>query len=219
MARKKTKKAPATNELLEAAARMKAPPPIPTPKSTNALVATEAAAREGAVEDLEEVDRELLGTLNTSKDEVDLAQASMQLMARRLAREITSGKSDGKAVESLKRSVEELRRAKQSFVDLARERGELIERDVGKACMGQLADRFVKALERVEAGIAAQVDAWWADPAFQALETDVRRRAVRAWIAGHTRAARVEEAAELERMVAAEVADRLPAAKKARKGT
>lgn len=98
-------------------------------------------------------------------------------------------------------------------LELARQRGELIERDAAKACMGALARRFVLACQRFEVRNASQVELWLADEPFKQLATEDRARAVRSWTSSQTRQARLAETEpavwdEIERMVEAEVLDR-----------
>lgn len=114
-----------------------------------------------------------------------------------------------RALESVKKSLEELRRTEDGVLKLARAKGELIDLDVAKAVAARVGRRFVNALERLEVRFAGQVELWAFDPAFKALETEARIRAVRAWVLEHTTAARRLEADEIGLMIAAEIEDRV----------
>jgi hypothetical protein len=142
---------------------------------------------------------------------VELVKAAVRLAARRLARDPKASRS--KLLDDLNKAVDNLRLTEQGFLELTIRRGELIERDVAKACMGALARRFVLACERLEVRVAAQVELWLADEKLRALSTDERGRAVRAWVAQQTKQARLGETddaarEEIEKMIAAEVASR-----------
>lgn len=162
---------------------------------------------------LSEAVKGLTETLRTSQDPLEITRASMRLAAARYAEEIAKGDPSPRAAEDLKKASQELRNAETGFLELAKSRGELIERDVAKACMGQLAQEFVRALERLEMRVAAQLDSWLGDPEMRDLDTEARGKIVREWLGTQTRAARLEEsqagkAAELERMLRAEIEDR-----------
>jgi hypothetical protein len=167
--------------------------------------------RRVAPEDLADVDRDLIEVLETSTDPVDLARAGVRLAARRYAREAASPEGlSAKAPEDFKRALEELRRCEAEYMVLRRERAELVEREVANALVGALARRSVLAMERLEIRTASQVEMWLHDATFRGLQSDDRARVVREWVKAQTKHARLAEssaeaAAEIERLVAAEV--------------
>lgn len=178
------------------------------PSSTNPLIAARAREDEPSVSTAEPEDRKVL---SEARDPLDVARAAMRLASRRLAD--AGPKESSRALEDVKRSVEELRRTEEGYVKLALQRGELVERSVAKAVIGAFGRRFVLALERLESRVASQVELWIADPAFVAATVDERGNVVYAWVKRQTSQARLAETEEgareaIEQLVANEIADR-----------
>lgn len=146
---------------------------------------------------------ELADVLATSKDPLELARAGLQIEARRLAEDVRQGRDTG-ASSPFKKSLEELRRTEQGYLEIAVTSGKLIERDVAKALAGNVAARFIAALDRYEAAGAKQVEIWLSDPEFTKLDSEGRGQKIRAWFREKSRAARRVEAADLERWVVEE---------------
>ncbi|MBX3465297.1 MAG: hypothetical protein KF878_00170 [Planctomycetes bacterium] len=137
------------------------------------------------------------------------ATAALSAAAGALAAALRSKDgATGRDFDSFRGTLDGLRQAEAAYLDLERERGELIEREAARGCMGRLAHRFVLGLERLEVRVAAQVELWLADAAFRELSVDERARTVRAWVAAQTRQARVEQVEDLERLIAGEVEER-----------
>lgn len=171
--------------------------------SANALIARAEARSDNeaaAAAELEEADQDLLDTLGSSGDPVELAKAAGQLAARRFAREVSGGRT-GRGAEELKRSLEEWRRSETAAIELGRERGTLIERDLAKSLTAEVVRRAVDALERLEAQLPTTVQSWLGDPAFVALPPADQARAVRAWAREQSDAVRSLTADELDRLI------------------
>lgn len=145
----------------------------------------------------------LQNVLRTSNDPEQIAQATMALVARSIAE--AGNRLEVKHVIAMKSALEELRKGAGGYLKLAQEKGDLIRRDVAKAVIGQLAQRAIRVLERYEVQLAQRVEAWFGDPAFKALSSEERARVVRAWAVDQTQSVRSVEAAEVEKLVAAEV--------------
>jgi hypothetical protein len=95
--------------------------------------------------------------------------------------------------------MEEHRRAESEWVDLARARGELVERTVALATMGSYVTTLVRILDALENRIAVQVEIWIDDAAFRALPSADRQRAARAWFAAEAFALRQATTDEIAR--------------------
>lgn len=150
--------------------------------------------------------------LEAGADPVAIARAGLASASRRFA-ERAPGSSASRLLEDLGEALKALRITEDAYLELAKRRGELIERDVAKAVVGAMARRFVLACQRLEVRAAGQVELWLADEKLRAMSVDERARVVRAFVAEQTKQARLEEsaaaaAAEIEHMVAAEIADR-----------
>lgn len=149
----------------------------------------------------EELD-ELRRTLATSKDPEAIGQAHMELVARSLAHADSVSTRD---VVAMKSALEELRKGAAGYLELRKKKGEVIERDVAKAVMGQFGRRLVAVLERYEVQLPQKIEAWLADPLFTGASAEERARVVRAWSGTMAHDVRKTEAGDIERMVVAEV--------------
>lgn len=148
-------------------------------------------------------DEELADVLEQSQDPLELARATIQVVARRLSRDVRDSKDTGQDV-ALKKALEELRRTEQGYLEMSVLKKDLIQRDTAKALAGNVAARFVAALDRYEVALAKQIETWLADPVFQKLETEERTRLVRAWCRERSRNARQVEADDLEKWIVEE---------------
>ena len=158
---------------------------------------------------VQKVEEEVLAA---SDDPVALARVGMRVAARRLARPDPKT-SSSKLLEDLTESLGGLRKTEAGYLEMAQRRGALIERDVAKACMAAVTRRFVLACERLEVRIASQMELWLVDPGLRALSPGERVKVVREWVRVQTKQARLGETeaearAEIERLVANEIADR-----------
>lgn len=169
-------------------------------KSGGAL-APEKPPTSAAVESAGEDTEQLRKILETSRDPEVIAEVTVALVARSIARADLSVKH----VIAMKSALEELRKGASGYLEIAKKRGELIERDVAKVVLGQLARRAIAVLERYEVQLAQQVEAWVSDGAFLAKGSEERARVVRAWAIGYTHECRKVEANTIEDLVAAEV--------------
>jgi hypothetical protein len=139
---------------------------------------------------------------------LEISRATVQLAARTYGQGLVSGSVGARALDELKRALEELRRGEEDYLSLEIRRGLLIPRDVAKSVAGGLAGRLVGVLNNVESMLETQVEIWIGDLGFRDLPTEKRRRQVRDWFDAHARALRTMEADEVEAMVVEEIADR-----------
>jgi hypothetical protein len=157
---------------------------------------------------------DLAALRNAAASPIERARAALVAASCALADAIESeGGAAGRDFDSFRTIIDGLRMAESGWLDLQRERLELVEREVAQACMGALARRFVLALERLGVRAASQVELWLNDAEFKAMTSDDRARTVRAWVQTQTRQARLAEseaeaAQEIERMVRAAIAER-----------
>lgn len=173
----------------------------------NELIRARRAAEDEQVRLLEEAERDRdRKILATSQDPLEVSRAAMRLASRRLASASEDSFADD--LESLKQSLSELRLAENGYLELARARELLIEREVAIACIGKVVRINIQVLQLCEARLAAQLEIWMSDPAFRELAAEERARRARAWMVDLTRAARNEGMQLSESLVAEELADR-----------
>lgn len=182
------------------------PPPVASPdnpllRAREALVAA-AAARVATVtaEDAEIVER-----LKASTDPLEVARLAAQLAARQYARDL-----DDESAKTLHGSLETWRKMENDVLELASRRGEVIERDAAKACVGAFGQRFKLACDRLASRLASQVEMWRTEEVLWARPLEERARVFREWALAQTAQARLAElgpeaAAEVELMVATEL--------------
>lgn len=145
-------------------------------------------------------DDELADVLARSTDPMELARAAIQVVARRLSREVRNGEDAG-AANDFKRALEELRRTEEGYLKIATTKGELIARTTAKALAGGVAARFVGALDRYETAAAKQFEIWMVDPEFQRLDSGERGNRIRAWLRENSRNCRQNTSDDLEKWI------------------
>jgi hypothetical protein len=177
-------------------------PPPAAPSVPSAPAAPAAPARR----ELDERGRGLVEQLKGDSDALVKLEAAVQLLAQRLGEGVVEGGVPARVAGDVANLARELRQARADDVKRQRERGELIERTVARAVAGELGRRLVQVLARVEGQLGARVEMWIGDDAFRAMSTEERAVAVRAWFGREARTAREVEAAEIERLIAAEAA-------------
>ena len=137
---------------------------------------------------------------SSSSDPVAIARAGLQVAAGLLADAVERGEG-GRQIDGMKKALEELRRCEQGYLDLSREKREVVSVQTAQLVAAQIAQRACDMLDNVEGVLAAQVEVWLSEPAFRARTTEDRARTVRAWYDGQVRAAREVGAAEVLRLV------------------
>lgn len=147
-----------------------------------------------------------LQVLEAGTDPVAIARTAMRIASRQLAE--AGPREKRGSLESLKRTLEELRRTDQGFMAIARERGELIDLEIAKTLVGEAVTRAIRVLERYEVLLASKIESLLADATFAALSPEERARSVRSWAREQTYSLRTMQADELDRMIAAEAAER-----------
>lgn len=140
-------------------------------------------------------------------DPRETARLAMQAAAALLAGAIQSRTVTSREFDSLKKTLEELRRSESDYLELARRQGELVPRDVAAQVAAQVAVRAVAALARVEVSLAQQVSIWFEDRNFARLPIGDRVQVVRKWFGEQVAQVRNIEAREIERMIQAELTD------------
>lgn len=155
-------------------------------KPQNALVvAAEARRAAAAVEVAEDPVRDALETLRNTTDPLAMARAGATLAARRVASAYERG-DVARELDGLKKCLEELRRSEQGYLEIGKERGTLIARDVAIVVLGSLATRACAVLGLHEVRLAAEVERWLHNENFRALTSEERARKIRAWAQENT---------------------------------
>ena len=132
---------------------------------------------------------------------IDIARTSVQLAARTYAANISQDGAGARDLDNLKRALEELRRSEEGYLDLAERRGNLIQRHVAIAVVGQLVTRMVELLNTVEHLLATQVEIWHEDRRREDLPVEERRALVREWFNDQVRALRTTETDQIEELI------------------
>lgn len=189
-----------------------APPGPPLPPAQAPAPAASPPVAPAPPAPTSEADAALLAVLESSSDPVELAEAASQLAARRLARGLALGTPDARAFGDLKAQLEEWRRTAADLLELRQAEGNLIPRDVAKACMGALARRVVNMLDSLGMRLVDQIEVWLVDEQFTGGQQPERARTIRRWAAEVTRAARLSECSdrareEIEDMIRRELED------------
>lgn len=156
------------------------------------------------------VDAGDVGALAAGDDPIAVARAALKVASWHLATHAELGPESHprsaewlrNALEGVKRSLEELRRCEAGYLELAKERAQVVEVEVAKGVVAIAGRRFVASLDRLEVALASRIERWLFDAEFRALEPAERRRQVRAWAIEQTTAARSLEAEEIDRLVA-----------------
>lgn len=133
-------------------------------------------------------------------DPVELARAAVRVASKRLSESGSAG-----ALEDLREALAELGKTEKRFLDLAKEKGELIPLGDAKASCAKLGRVFVGALDRVKAKLATQVEAWRGEPLGP--DGTARAVAVHAWFDKLVDFERRVTADEIDKLIAAEVAE------------
>ena len=134
-------------------------------------------------------------------DPLEMSRAAVGLMARQIATQATAGTISAPQLDSLKKSLEELRRSEEAYLELATRRGELLEREHAKAICGDMANRLNMCLDRIINQLARQIELWLIDDKFKTTDTEGRGRQVRTWIETTCTEVRRLEAEEIDRLI------------------
>jgi hypothetical protein len=124
--------------------------------------------------------RVALETLRTTTDPLSMAKAGAVLAARRVATVYERGDSI-RELDSLKKTLEELRRSEGDYLEIAREKMDLVEKDAALMTLGALVSRYKAALDLFEVRLAGRVEQWIHDQAFLAKTSEERAREIRVW--------------------------------------
>lgn len=112
-----------------------------------------------------------------------IARAAMILAARQVAQQAQRGAIGPQQLDSVKKSLEELRRSEEAWIDIETRRGQLIERDVARAVCGMMAQRLKDLLDRYINSAATQFEQWNQNSAFcLPANTGGRAREIRVWM-------------------------------------
>lgn len=174
-----------------------APPASPPPRGHRPPSPVELGA---------ELEQAALALRNPDATPVDRARAALVGASNGLAAALEEGGGGPKDYEAFAGALHALRMAEKAYMELDRERGELVPVGVATALMGALARRLVLAGESLQVAMADQVEVWLEDQSLRALDQGDRGRQVRAWVGEVVHELRLGESseevrAELERQV------------------
>jgi hypothetical protein len=133
---------------------------------------------------------------------MEITQATMRLAGRRVAdasRHQVLGVND---LDALKKSLQELRNAQASYLELEKARGGLIPREQVCTIVTSAVSRLVRVLSSVENSIATELAIWISDPKIRDTPNDARNRLVRQFVAKTTSDARNLEAQSVDELIA-----------------
>ena len=133
---------------------------------------------------------------------LQITRATAQLAARQCARQHESGWLAHNDLDSMKKTLQELRNAEADYVALEKARGQLIERTVVYQIVGECCARLVQCTGNLANKLAAEISLWIADPAIVAMNADDRARHVRQFVTQCTEQVRSAEAAAVDQMIA-----------------
>lgn len=149
------------------------------PKSDRKPKVTASQVSEPTAADVEEY----LATIQDSGSSVvELSEASMRIAASELAKAFRRGDLGARDYENLKKSLEEYRRTKQSFLDLEEREGRLISKDVAEAMGAALAGQFVRMTDVLRDRLVLQVEIWLGDEEVLDLSESERQTLVGNWV-------------------------------------
>jgi len=180
-------------------------PAISTPETLTPPArqpATSPAENPAASSKYDGADDDLLAVLN-SKESSALQQnrAAFQLASRRLARAQRADEVSPNDFEGFKKAAQELRNAESAYIELEKQRRDLIPRHEVRAIVGECAARLVQVLSSLETSLATEVSIWLADKSFVQSSADERSRRVRRFVREKTITARTDEAGTIEKLI------------------
>jgi hypothetical protein len=108
---------------------------------------------------------------------LEVARSAMRLCAKRVAAASAAGHVSSVAMDALTSSLRELRAAEESFLDLAQQRGELVEMSLAKQVIGETVSLSIEAIDRIGNSITTAAMSWRASD----LGPDDFRAMVAAW--------------------------------------
>jgi hypothetical protein len=129
------------------------------------------------------------------------AEAAMNLLAGELADGCTPVRA-----AAFKTSLQELRQSKAAYIELAREAGQLLSRDLTSRMLAECCTRLVSCLTTLQSSIAGEVEVWLADDSFKTKTPAQRRRIVGDYVAAQCSQVRRLEADKIDAMITAAAA-------------
>lgn len=113
---------------------------------------------------------------------LEIARMTVQLCWGNVKHAIQKGTLGVDDVDSLKKSLQELRQYEVDQIELEKLRGNLIARDLVRELCGNLASRLVRCVGVLEHSIGVEFAVWLGDPEIQAMKADDRARKVREFV-------------------------------------
>jgi hypothetical protein len=132
---------------------------------------------------------------------IEISRAAVQLAARRVAKAQSKGGLAPNDLESLKKSLQELRQGEAADIELGKVRGELIPIGDVKAIVGELCARLVQVCSVLENSIATELSIWLNDPKVHSWSADDRKLRVREFVAKTCAEVRTLAADEIDGLI------------------
>jgi hypothetical protein len=132
---------------------------------------------------------------------IDITRAAMQMASRRVGRAAVGGTLGANDLDGLKKTLQELRAAEASYIELETAKRGLIPRAEVLAIVGAAVGRLVRVASILENAISTEFSIWLGDPKVRDLPTDARARKVREFVAKTTADVRRMEADGVEHMI------------------
>jgi hypothetical protein len=147
---------------------------------------------------------------DTEASALDHARAARKICAVAFARAASRPEGMGKAADELKKALEEQRRAEKGWLDLERQKGQLIQRSAAIRVATELARQAATTMDAIEAQIASQVEVWIGDREFMDGDALTRQRRVISFFDRCARRVREANADTVETMIAQSQGDVAP---------
>lgn len=142
-----------------------------------------------------------LAALRDTSDARETARAALSVSGAALADAVEAGSISTHHLVAMESSLRELRRTEAAWLELAEQRGRIVDREVAQATGAWVAQLCVAGLDRLTALLGAQVEAWLADGEWRGMSSEQRGRVVREWAERQVRELRATGAVEIDAQI------------------
>jgi len=109
---------------------------------------------------------------------VDKARATYNLSTLRLSQMARQGAVSGNMLGDISKTLQELRRAEEGYMQIEERRGLLIPLDLCQEVVGELVRRLNDVCNRLVALLSTEIEVWMAED----VKSNERKRKIRAWL-------------------------------------
>lgn len=163
--------------------------------------ATAMPAATVARETVDDSDPLLIAMRSGNATEVEMLQVAARMCGREIAHAYQHGSVATTKFDALKKTLEELRKAKVAEIDFAKSTGQLIERSTVIEILGACVARLIRAFGIFENSVATEFGMWLADPSMREMSPDQRARVVRTFAQKTAAEVRRLEAEGVEKLI------------------